>query len=109
MILILYTLVFWMTCALTLEIPKALSLEERSAILASRDEANFTLRIMPLGASITQGYKSSDNNGYRKVLREQLRHAGWPVNMVGSLSDGTMHDNVCLSEEKALPFVINER
>jgi hypothetical protein len=89
-----------MTYALTLEPSTAFSLEERSAVLASRDEDNFTLRIMPLGASITQGYKSSDNNGYRKVLREQLRHAGWPVNMVGSLSDGTMHDNVCFIQEK---------
>lgn len=64
--------------------------------LAPRDAEYFTLRVMPLGASITQGYLSSDNNGYRKVLREQLRYNGWPVNMVGSLADGTMLDNVCI-------------
>ncbi|GAM34923.1 hypothetical protein TCE0_015r02825 [Talaromyces pinophilus] len=61
--------------------------------LAPRDAEYFTLRVMPLGASITQGYLSSDNNGYRKVLREQLRYSGWPVNTVGSLADGTMLDN----------------
>jgi hypothetical protein len=97
MILIIYTLTLWVACALTLETSPASSfLGERSlaSTLASPKADNFTLRIMPLGASITQGYKSSDNNGYRKALREQLRHVGWPVNMVGSLSDGTMHDNV---------------
>jgi hypothetical protein len=49
---------------------------------------------MPLGASITVGYQSSDGNGYRKPLREQLRYAGWEVDMVGSLTNGTMKDNV---------------
>ncbi|KAH8678326.1 hypothetical protein BX600DRAFT_545929 [Xylariales sp. PMI_506] len=48
---------------------------------------------MPLGASITEGYQSSDGNGYRKYLRDALRSAGWPVNMVGELSSGTMNDN----------------
>ncbi|KAL3708913.1 hypothetical protein TMatcc_002701 [Talaromyces marneffei ATCC 18224] len=63
------------------------------SLLAPRDTEYFTLRVMPLGASITQGYLSSDNNGYRKVLREQLRYSGWPVNMVGGLAGGTMLDN----------------
>ncbi|KAL4982143.1 SGNH hydrolase-type esterase domain-containing protein [Aspergillus falconensis] len=53
----------------------------------------FLLRVMPLGASITVGYTSSDGNGYRKYLREQLRYAGWEVDMVGSLANGTMKDN----------------
>ncbi|KAL6238468.1 hypothetical protein BDW75DRAFT_237357 [Aspergillus navahoensis] len=53
----------------------------------------FLLRVMPLGASITVGYRSSDGNGYRKYLREQLRYAGWEVDMVGSLENGTMKDN----------------
>ena len=46
---------------------------------------------MPLGASITKGYGTTpinSPNGYRKPLREQLRSRGWPVNMVGSESDG---------------------
>jgi hypothetical protein len=49
---------------------------------------------MPLGASITVGYRSSDGNGYRKWLREQLRYEGWDVDMVGGLVNGTMKDNV---------------
>jgi hypothetical protein len=59
-----------------------------------RDTKPFYLRVMPLGASITAGYLSSDNNGYRKWLREELRYQGWPVNMVGSLQIGTMRDRV---------------
>ncbi|KAK8041302.1 esterase [Apiospora phragmitis] len=54
--------------------------------------AKFWLRVMPLGASITQGIKSSDGNGYRKHIRDQLRFAGWNVNMVGSKQDGNMND-----------------
>lgn len=77
--------------------PSVLYGGEYDSSLEPRDAEYFTLRVMPLGASITQGYLSSDNNGYRKVLREQLRYSGWPVNMVGSLADGTMLDNVCIS------------
>ncbi|KAI1149546.1 hypothetical protein F4825DRAFT_49431 [Nemania diffusa] len=54
---------------------------------------DFYLRVMPLGASITEGVESSDGNGYRKWLRQQLRFHGWKVNMVGSKNDGTMADN----------------
>ncbi|KAI1295187.1 hypothetical protein F5Y03DRAFT_399325 [Xylaria venustula] len=43
---------------------------------------------MPLGASITAGYGTFPQNGYRKPLRDQLRWRGWRVNMVGSLADG---------------------
>ncbi|OBT54473.1 hypothetical protein VE04_04346 [Pseudogymnoascus sp. 24MN13] len=61
----------------------------------SRRAANYYLRIMPLGASITkgQGIPGADNNGYRKFLRDQLRFDGWQVNMVGSQPAGTMQDN----------------
>ncbi|CAG8908879.1 unnamed protein product [Penicillium egyptiacum] len=62
--------------------------------LQSRDAKPFPLRILPLGASITMGYKSADGNGYRKWLRQQLRYAGWEVDMVGTMKSGTMHDNV---------------
>lgn len=64
--------------------------------LTPRDEKPFTLRVMPLGASITYGYQSTDGNGYRRWLRQQLRHAGWWVNMVGSNPNdtSTMSDNV---------------
>lgn len=63
-----------------------------------RRAGSFYLRILPLGASITFGKddtKSSTGNGYRKFLRDQLRYDGWQVNMVGTLSHGTMRDRVC--------------
>jgi hypothetical protein len=50
------------------------------ADLSRRDDKDFWLRVMPLGASITQGVHSSDDNGYRKWIREQLRWEGWQVN-----------------------------
>ncbi|KAK2000965.1 GDSL-like Lipase/Acylhydrolase [Colletotrichum falcatum] len=54
---------------------------------------NVSLRIMPLGASITYGEKSTDGNGYRKALRDLLVADGNPVDMVGSHPNGTMADN----------------
>ncbi|PLN80097.1 SGNH hydrolase [Aspergillus taichungensis] len=56
-------------------------------------EKPFLLRTMPLGASITFGLKSTDENGYRGWLRRQMRFAGWEVNMVGSVKAGEMEDN----------------
>jgi len=55
--------------------------------------AGVPLRIMPLGASITYGQASSDQNGYREALRKSLTEAGNPVNMVGSRANGNMKDN----------------
>ncbi|KAL8797126.1 MAG: hypothetical protein Q9195_000593 [Heterodermia aff. obscurata] len=54
------------------------------------------LRILPLqnarwGHSITVGFKSSDGNGYRLRLQENL--AGSKLRFVGGLSNGTMADN----------------
>ncbi|KAJ7058771.1 lipolytic enzyme [Mycena amicta] len=51
-----------------------------------------TLRIMPLGASITFGIGSSDGNGYRGALYNLLAADGNTVNMVGSQKGGTMAD-----------------
>ncbi|KAI1099184.1 carbohydrate esterase family 3 protein [Jackrogersella minutella] len=51
------------------------------------------LRIMPLGASITYGYESTDGNGYRLDLRKQLEANGNEVNMVGDHPGGSMEDN----------------
>lgn len=52
-----------------------------------------TLRVMPLGASITYGTSSTDKNGYRKALRDSMTSAGYNVDMVGSRKSGTMSDN----------------
>ncbi|KAL4901476.1 SGNH hydrolase-type esterase domain-containing protein [Aspergillus multicolor] len=48
-----------------------------------------SLRILPPGASITNGEGSSHRNGYRKHLRDALRYAQAEVDMVGSKRDGT--------------------
>ncbi|KAL9601531.1 MAG: hypothetical protein Q9219_002483 [cf. Caloplaca sp. 3 TL-2023] len=49
------------------------------------------LRILPLGDSITNGFQSTDNNGYRLSLQRDL--AGSKVLFVGSKHGGTMDDN----------------
>ncbi len=56
------------------------------------------LRIMPLGDSITKGSMSTDENGYRKILRDTLLSnrngsAAPAVDMIGSLRYGDMEDN----------------
>ncbi|ETS78505.1 hypothetical protein PFICI_10567 [Pestalotiopsis fici W106-1] len=62
-------------------------------LLRRQAVGSVPLRILPLGASIVYGYASSDNNGFRKKLRDQLRYRGWEVNMVGSKRNGDMVDN----------------
>ncbi|KJZ78380.1 hypothetical protein HIM_02418 [Hirsutella minnesotensis 3608] len=56
-------------------------------------QAGPLLRLMPLGASITYGLKSTDGNGYRNDLRQMLIHDGYRVDMVGSRKAGSMTDN----------------
>lgn len=51
------------------------------------------LRIQPLGNSITFGYLSTDGNGYRLGLLDQLISAGNTVQYVGSVRVGNMSDN----------------
>jgi hypothetical protein len=50
---------------------KQSSLIPQSHPLERRAAKDFYLRIMPLGASITYGWDSTDVNGYRKHLRDQ--------------------------------------
>ncbi len=47
-----------------------------------------TLRLMPLGDSITDGEGSSDHGGYRTVLDARLAAAGFRVTFVGSRRAG---------------------
>ncbi|EEU40647.1 uncharacterized protein NECHADRAFT_33967, partial [Fusarium vanettenii 77-13-4] len=51
------------------------------------------LRVMALGASIVFGVGSTDGNGFRKLLRDQLRFSGYKVDMVGTKNGGSMKDN----------------
>ncbi|KAJ5147506.1 hypothetical protein N7526_000858 [Penicillium atrosanguineum] len=72
---------------------RELPFEKAVSTIQTRDTEKFLLRIMPLGASITLGYKSTDGNGYREHIRQQLRYEGWEVDMVGSKENGTMYNN----------------
>ncbi|KAL1599455.1 Glucan endo-1,3-alpha-glucosidase agn1 [Paraconiothyrium brasiliense] len=63
-----------------------------------RQDGKVLLRIMPLGASITQGLNADHSDqtlqgGYRQPLREWLRFNGWEVNYVGSKENGNFADN----------------
>lgn len=51
-----------------------------------------TVRIMPLGDSITRGIGYTPLDGYRTDLRSRLIHAGWKIDMVGAGTDGTGPD-----------------
>jgi lysophospholipase L1-like esterase len=62
-------------------------LDARSTSIAG----GVTLRILPLGDSITYGFRSSDGNGYRLDLENLL--SGNPVDFIGSLTNGNMADN----------------
>ncbi|MBU2668212.1 VCBS repeat-containing protein [Actinoplanes bogorensis] len=54
-------------------------------------ETNASVRLMPLGDSITAGQESSDNNGYRDELYDAIDALG-TVDFVGSARNGTMAD-----------------
>jgi lysophospholipase L1-like esterase len=52
-----------------------------------------SLRLMPLGGSVTKGVGSSHSAGYRKALLEILQAQNFDVRMVGSRSTGSMPNN----------------
>lgn len=54
---------------------------------------NIPLRILPLGDSITEGFRSSDGNGYRLHLQNLLAANGYRVNYIGSIRSGNMTNN----------------
>ncbi|KAL6796442.1 carbohydrate esterase family 3 protein [Trichoderma sp. SZMC 28012] len=64
-----------------------------SGQLPSSNSSIHTMRLMPLGGSITYGVESSDRNGYRKYLQDMLIADGNNVTMVGSRSAGSMSNN----------------
>ncbi|QKX60476.1 uncharacterized protein TRUGW13939_07621 [Talaromyces rugulosus] len=98
-------LALWASIGSPIAARVAHSLEMRPEIFEARNnvpsnthfhrsaDSPVSLRILPLGASITWGYQSSDGNGYRKPLRDQLRYAGYDVDMVGTKHNGAMVDN----------------
>lgn len=52
-----------------------------------------SLRLMPLGGSVTFGSGSSHANGYRETLRRLLIDNGYTVEMIGSRGSGTLSNN----------------
>jgi lysophospholipase L1-like esterase len=54
---------------------------------------NLTLRILPLGDSITNGMGSSKGNSYRKDLYDKLTAKGARVEFVGSQKTGSFPQN----------------
>ncbi|EHK21684.1 carbohydrate esterase family 3 protein [Trichoderma virens Gv29-8] len=62
-------------------------------IVHSNNTPYRTIRVMPLGGSITYGVGSSDKNGYRQYLQDMLTANGHHVTMVGSRSSGSMRNN----------------
>ncbi|MEU5698006.1 SGNH/GDSL hydrolase family protein [Streptomyces aurantiacus] len=54
--------------------------------------ASTDLRVMPMGDSITWGAGSSNGTGYRLPLRNELTAAGYTVDFVGSLQNGSIAD-----------------
>lgn len=83
---------FTLTWAIATPTSVSLTTRDDDSSTDSQDE-RFLLKVLPLGASITLGYKSTDGNGYREWIRQQLRYEGWPVEMVGTRRMGTMRDN----------------
>ncbi|KFY78640.1 hypothetical protein V499_02243 [Pseudogymnoascus sp. VKM F-103] len=73
----------------------AIGLDSQGETLLGRRglDGEVQLRILPLGASITYGQTSTDGNGYRFGLRNQLVYNGNAVNMIGSVQSGSMVDN----------------
>ncbi|MDT4994137.1 MAG: hypothetical protein QOH97_4029 [Actinoplanes sp.] len=65
-----------------------------AGIAATSATAAATVKVMPLGASITWGTASTDGNGYREALRGLLvGNAGVPIDYVGSQKSGNATDN----------------
>jgi lysophospholipase L1-like esterase len=64
--------------------------EVRDALAARQTKS---LRILPLGDSITWGYiNGGGSNGYRERLLADLKSAGYTVDFVGTQQSGTMAD-----------------
>jgi lysophospholipase L1-like esterase len=74
--------------------PKSSGFEKvRDAIVSTWFGPRPALRVLALGDSITNGYKSSDEAGYRGVLYDYLTKQGvYKVDMIGSVKAGTMSD-----------------
>lgn len=73
---------------------RSITKERELNVLDPRDDKPFSLRILPLGASITYGLRSTDGDGYREDFLKTVESDGWNSTMIGSVRAGTMKDNV---------------
>ena len=62
------------------------------AALPASAASPASLRLMPLGDSITWGVGSSTGNSYRSALWNELASEGHALDFVGSQRNGTMSD-----------------
>ncbi len=67
------------------------SLHAQASALAAAN-GTTSLRVEPMGDSITYGYQSTTGNGYRGPLWDELTGEGHPLDFVGSVRAGTMAD-----------------
>jgi lysophospholipase L1-like esterase len=63
-----------------------------ASCLSALATAHDSVRIMPLGDSITVGIGSANYNGYRKPLYLKLINDGYDIDFVGTQSDGDFAD-----------------
>lgn len=73
--------------------PPSASLAIMKGFKSNDPVGGVALRILPLGDSITEGYGSSDFNGYRLHLMEALTIRGAQARYIGALKTGTMENN----------------
>lgn len=59
---------------------------------ARAQQQSVGLRLMPLGDSITRGFKSTTDDGYRGPLYSALKNRGIALDFVGSQRSGVMFD-----------------
>ncbi|KAI4141771.1 MAG: hypothetical protein LQ341_003437 [Variospora aurantia] len=79
------------TCAQVVPAPQDPNVDPDPLIVRDDVAQGIGLRILPLGASIMAGDGSSDGNGFRRYLEQEL--AGSKMQYVGSLRSGSMSNN----------------
>lgn len=82
-----------LTVAVVTTVAVLAALTPASAAPSDATAVQRTVRVMPLGDSITYGVGSSTAVGYRRDLWLRLRAVGVQVDFVGSLRNGYLTDN----------------
>ena len=86
-----------LTAALVLAVALGVTTSAEAAtapppVAAAHETVDDTLKIMPLGDSITYGIGATPNDSYRTDLYNRLTEAGLNVDFVGSVQSGTGPD-----------------